>query len=635
MRNIKIYLVFVTVCLMNSFIYANDYPVSAIADSLKIDAVAVVRDYSIVFTQSNLNNATYTVTEVTTILNKQGDYYAHFRTYGDKSRELSSFSGIVRDASGKIIRKIKKGDLIVSSISEGSTMASDSYSISYECQHLSYPFTVEYSYQVKIKNGVISYPSFSPVGFQESLERAEFKLELPLDINLRKKSNYACNIQNEKIVDKNIYSLSLIGLKARKYEVLAPSFREILPRVLFAPSDFCYDSHCGNMSTWGSYAEWVSKLLKDRDILSADLVAKLQAMTKDAKDDREKVRIIYEYMQNHSRYVSIQMGIGGLQPAAAMHVAKNGFGDCKGLSNLMKAMLKAVDIPSNYCEISMTERELYPDFANVSQTDHAILLVPLKGDSIWLECTSQTLPFGFVHDDIAGHTALVISEDGTESKLCRLPVYTDKQNNKETILVVDIHEDGQASGHISFVEHLHGYVSAIPVFNSKDRDKMIKYINTYLKLPHIEFSGINATENKASLPSCRLDAAFQAPDYGNKTGNRLFLPLCPLHKGTLNMFSAESRTWDIVMQNGFSETDSIVFNLPESYTLETLPKDVDINTPFGSLKTKTEQKDNQIIYTQYLDIYSTRHSKESYKEVKDFFAQISTTIKRKLVLRKI
>lgn len=615
--------------------FAQGYPISAIPDSLKDAAVAVIRNYSTAFSQSDKNNGTYDVTQVITILDKRGDAYANFSEYGDKFREMKSFSATITDAYGKVIKKVKKGDLTISTISDG--LASDDYYIYYKAQSPSYPFTVEYTYQLKFKNGIISYPRFAPcLGFEIALEKADSRIELPADINLRYKANYDCNIKKEKIETKNIYTISLLSQKAKPWEPLAPSFRELLPSVLMTPSGFCYDSQCGDLSSWQSLGAWTAALLNGRDILPPDLVTKLHDMTKDIKNDREKVKIIYEYLQNNSRYVSIQLGIGGLQPIEAAKVAKNKFGDCKGLSNLMKAMLKAVDIPSNYCVINMSEKEkyLYSDFSNINQTNHVILLVPLKNDSIWLECTSQTLPFGYIHDNIVGHDAHVIAEDGSGGKLCHIPQYADWQNNKETKLLVDIKEDGGADGNVTFIEHLHGYADNAQAFRSNDREKQIRYINTWLKLPQMQIGDVNTSEDKSSLPSCLLTANFQSANFANRTGSRLFVPLSPLYKGTLTMFSAEKREWDIEIDTGFSETDTIIYTLPQSYVLESLPKNIDLSSAIGSFKTEIKQNGNKVICIQKIDINSGHYSKDLYPEIKIFYNQLSASLKRKLVLRR-
>lgn len=611
---------------------AQEYPVAAIPESLQTDANAIVREHSQSFVQSDINSGTYKVRKVITIFNEKGNRYAHFYEYGDKFREITGFSGIVRDAAGKIIRKIKKGDLTITSISDD-TFASDNYSVIYECLSPAYPYTVEYAYQEKWKNGILSYPSFAPFdGYNIAVEKADYTIEIPKEIKFRYKENYKSGIKQESAADKIRYSVSLHNREAIAYEPLAPPYKEVFPHILMAPGDFCYDSSCGNMKNWKNYGLWISNLLKDKDILTPDFAAKIKNLVKNAPTAEEKTRILYDYLQKNSRYVSIQLGIGGYQPSEAAFVAKNRLGDCKGLTNLMKAMLKVVGIPSNYCVISMREKDLYHDFPSFTQADHVILMVPLKNDSIWLECTSQTLPFGYVHQDIAGHDVVVISESG--GTLCKMPFYTDEQNNKKTTLNITVNEDGSAYGKVSMVESLDGYERFYRSFRSKERKSITEYINANIKMPQIQIKDIHTGEDLTELPSALLSSDFETKDFANKTGARMFIPICPLKKTNFNVFSSSERTLDIVLSSGFSECDTIVINIPQSFTAESLPKDISLVTPFGKLSTVTKKENNKIIYTQDIHIMAGRYDKDQYQEIKAFFSEITSAVKRNLVLKK-
>lgn len=616
-----------------SFFLLQAYPqIPIVHGDLTENADAIIDNLNEEFIQTDINNATYKVTKTVTVLNKQGEKYGNFYTYTDKFRELKDFSGVVKNAAGAEIRKIGKKNLITSSLS--TEMATDGYHVIYNCQVPTYPYTVEYTYTERWKNGILSYPPFMPAeGFKQSVRKANYRIELPADLNLRYKSNFDCQIKEELINGKHVYSFSIEELKATEKEPLSPISREIIPMVFIAPSKFCYDSYCGDLSGWNTYGAWIASLLKERDKLPADFSDKIKAMVKDATTDREKVEILYKFLQDNWRYVSIQLGIGGFRPIEAASVCKTNYGDCKGLSNLMKAMLNEVGVKSYYTVIYSGDKKYFPrDFSNGGEGNHVILHVPLANDSIWLECTSQTLPFGFVHDDIAGHDALIINEN--EGVVCRLPEYADELNERKAILNIQVAEDGTAKGHAEFVEHLHWYTYFVKYMTSKDRKEVLQYLNNNVRFPKVQFGQVATDEDKSPMPSCILKTDFDIGEFANRTGSRMFIPVCPLDKREFDLFKSDKREHDIVIDNGFTQTDTIIYNLPEGYTLESMPKDISVKNRFGALETSVKQDGTKVVYSQKIAIFSGRYSKEDYPSYKGFYKQVSDAAKRRIVLKK-
>ena len=99
-------------------------------------------------------------------------------------------------------------------------------------------------------------------------------------------------------------------------------------------------------------------------------------------------------------------------------------------------MLKEIAIPSTYTVISTTNERLWPDFSSANQMNHVILQVPLPKDTLWLECTDPSLPFGYIHHGIAGHAALLIAPAG--GSIHRLPTYPDSLNTQHIIATITL-----------------------------------------------------------------------------------------------------------------------------------------------------------------------------------------------------
>ncbi len=164
------------------------------------------------------------------------------------------------------------------------------------------------------------------------------------------------------------------------------------------------------------------QLIKGRNILPDEIKKKVHDLTDNLKDDKEKVFGLYDFLQQNTRYVSIQLGIGGWQPFEASYVAEKKYGDCKALSNYMIALLKEAGITGKYIEIFAGESPppFIEDFP-FSQFNHVISCVPLKKDTIWLECTSQTKSAGYMGSFPGDRNAILIDETG--GHLVHTPVY--------------------------------------------------------------------------------------------------------------------------------------------------------------------------------------------------------------------
>jgi transglutaminase-like putative cysteine protease len=111
---------------------------------------------------------------------------------------------------------------------------------------------------------------------------------------------------------------------------------------------------------------------------------------KNTANDKEKIRKLYHYLQDETRYINVTINIGGLKPYPASYVAKNKYGDCKALTNYFKSILDYIEIPSYYTKVYAGSpiNKIDKNFPS-QQSNHIILYIPLKGEDIWLDCTSD------------------------------------------------------------------------------------------------------------------------------------------------------------------------------------------------------------------------------------------------------
>jgi len=608
------------------------FPESQISEELRKDAFAVVRQSKQNLVQIDQNSGTYKVDFVITILNKKGDDNAIFAIYEDKFRELKSFSGEIFDAKGKSIKKIKRDDLYVTAFSEH--LATDGKSTLYRPKSPSYPYTVKYSYEMKFKNGIMSYPKFVPIkDFNVSVENAEYSLTIPKNINLRaKKLNYNFE-ENSTVSDKNKNCIfSAKNIKAFVNESYSPDFEDLFPIMYLSPDKFCVQKVCGDFSSWENFGLWAVELLKGRNLLPTSTVEKAAELTKNAENEREKVKILYNFLQNTTRYVSIQLGIGGWQPITAADVAKTGFGDCKGLTNYMKALLEAVGIQSYYTIIRLDrhKKTLMSDFPSFQEMDHVVLCVPLKNDTIWLECTNNYTPFGYIHSGIAGHNALVIREN--DAVFTTLPDYPKNVHKETNLIEIALSSGGNAEFEVkshytmNVFERYYDYLFEL---TAKDE---VEAIGGLLDVHKPQISNIKKEFDLSSAPSMSLSYSVKCDEYASKTATRMFIPINPI-RTSMRKFSGKTRTNDIVFSSILNETDTVKIRLPKGFYLETKLKPIEISSPYGNFRSEISEENGTIIYIQNIELFNGNFPASEFEAIKSFYEQIETAQSSKITLR--
>ena len=613
--------------------YGQGYPVSAIPDSLKDGALAIVRYSSEHFVQQDDRNGTYKVVYVITILSEKGKSYSDLVIPEDNFRELKKFSGEVYNASGKVIKKIAEKDLSATAYSPELTLAHSGKMTYYQYHSPVYPYTVKYEYEMKFKNGigVWAYPEFDPIPYYDvSLEQAVYTLQIPANRQLRYKAQGTDMQPVKKDQSVNVYTLELSGFKVITYEKWAPK-TELFPFVYLSPDAFCVADVCGSMTDWVTYGQWCAELLKGRNTLSQKTIDKVRELTKNAANQREKVKILYDYLQKTTRYVAIQLGIGGWQPMKAEEVAKTGFGDCKALTNYMKSLLEVVEIPSYYTVIGLERKRFFPDFPSFGQADHVILMVPIEGDTVYLECTSQHAPFGYI-GSLAGHDALAISAD--KIFFHTLPDYPPHTNEEINRIQIQVETDG--TGHLTI--HSTYKNEEYELLNYLLRNADIKERNTILSgLLHVHKADIIhfRKEETPDLPP-RLDLYFttKCEDFATQTGSRMFIPLNPSRTGLKDLLPGSTRKYDIVMDASIYQNDTVTIRIPEGYGIENLPKSVEIDSPYGYFKSDITEESGQLIYTQTLEIKKGRFPVAEFDEMKKFYNRIETLQSGKVGLKK-
>ena len=570
---------------------------------------------------------------VITVLDKKGLHAADFQVSLNKGySSLNRFSGVVADANGKVVRKIKKGDLTYFEYSE--MLADDACYYHYGCASPGYPFTVTYEWEEKHEDGIVGLPLFVPQNeYHQAVRSAHYHLEASPGLEFGYKVFNVDADVKESVGEKGrkVLDIVLDSLPALIKEPFSPSMYELLPHAYVVPATFVFDGYEGSYASWQEYAAWLHSLMEGRGVLPQDFVLELKQKASQCGGDREKVQLVYDILASSTRYVSVQLGVGGMQPAPASEVHRTGYGDCKALTNYARAMLAELGIESNYVVINTEREDITKDFVNGAQFNHAILQVPLPGDTLWLECTNPTLPLGYLHDGIAGHEALVVDDAG--GVVCRLPAYADSLNVQLNRMTLTLAADGGVVAAVRRECRAAQYES-LKFFSRLSEVEKRDFLRSSLDMPNADVGGIGIEEIKDGEPFFAVECSVESGRYGSRSGNRLFLPLNPF-KSTVSLPEEEERRSDIVIRSGGVYLDSVEFVLPDGFEVESLAQPVDVSTPFGSVSLNVVQEGNSVFVVQRSSIVKGRYPKEMYGALRLFVKLLSGISDSKMVIRKV
>jgi len=614
----------------------NDLPLNtaslSIADSLKMDAHAVYHlDEGIVDVKA-AGKYTFTVHQIITILNDDGDYLLNQRHGIDKFNKIDDVEIKVFNSLGMETKKFKKKDFIVSAAYDGISLMTDNKVMSLRVAVPGYPCKLDISYTKEVTS-FINLPSWYIQSPGVSVELSRFVVNVPAAIDIRykvKDINIVPAISSFGGYKKYLWEAK--NLQAKKAEEGAGGFARV-PTILIAANQFEYDGYRGEMKDWKGIGVWYNDLVKNTNQLSESYKAEIGKLVQGAGSDKEKLKILYENLQKNFRYVSIQLGIGGFKPFAADFVHEKKYGDCKALSNYMQACLAAVNIKSYSAWINAgaDRAPVDPGFP-YDGFNHQILCVPLNKDTVWLECTSNKTDFAHLGNFTENRNALLLTENG--GVLVSTPSSRAEQNIFSVRTEIIINDDG--SGKTETVIRTSGEYKYEQLSVSQEKSDMQKYyfIN-HLGFPNPDEFELNFGEKKLQPLTTKIKMAIgKIHDFN--AGSKMFLRSRIYKLWSHKLPADENRKEAYLFNCPFEKTDTSIFKLPEGYIGDVLPKPKEIKCDYASYSTKYwyDAGDKTIYSTAKLALTHHVIPAVKYATVKKFFDEVLMDDSQKIVIKK-
>nr|WP_315233785.1 DUF3857 domain-containing protein [uncultured Flavobacterium sp.] len=620
-----------------SFIFAQkiEYNSLNISDSLKENANAVVRLNQIDIVIASQRSMTIKTKRVVTVFNELGLKAVKGAENFDRRRTVKEIEAVVFDSFGNEIKKIKRKDFKDQSAVDGGTLFSEGRFIYMDYTPTQYPFTIVYESEVETSNTAFIPTWLLLSDYNVSIEKSNLNVLFSAALGFRKKE---FNFSNFKIKTVTATATQLqyeaLNVVAQKYEDYTPTAK-LFPRVMMGLENFNLEGVDGSAKNWKEYGKWFSEnILLGTTNLSHEAKTKIKALVGSETDPIKKAKIVYKFVQEKSRYVSVQVGIGGFKPMLASDVDRLGYGDCKALSNYTRALLEVVGVPSYYTELygDRDVKNIEADFFSI-QGNHVILCIPNSSESIFLECTSQDDPFGFQANFTDDRDVVVMKPDGGE--IIHTKKYHDRDNSQISTGRYSIDESGNLSGTIKIVSAGSQYNAKAVTEKLQLSEKDLHYKQYWSNINNLKVAKITVENDKEKIQFIE-NINLSAANYGSISGGKMILAINAYNQYSGNVKRIRNRKNPFEIPRGYLDADEIVIVLPSDFQIDFLPSNFELQTKFGEYRTEIIKKDtNDLVYKRTIFIKKGIYTKTEYDEYRLFMEQISKNDNAKIILTKI
>lgn len=451
----------------------------------------------------------------------------------------------------------------------------------------------------------------------------------------------------EPVVNGSVYTWELRDISPLEIEPASPSLVNLVPRLAvdYFPAEGARLSASRAFDSWNEVSRWYSGISDSQAQPDARIIAKANELTANTRTELEKIQAIARYVQS-IQYISIQIGVGRWRPHAASEVLAKSYGDCKDKANLMRALLKVVNIDAYPVLIHSGDptfvQEVWP---SPRQFNHCIIAVKVSdatqaatvldvaslGRLLIFDPTDDSTPVGDLPNHEQGSLALIAA--GDKGALARMPSTSSETNQLDRLAQVQLSADGSIVATLKERARGQSAVAYRREFRGLSKPDYLKRIEGWITAGATSSKVTKiAPEDDLNSGQFALDVDFTAASYGQSMQNRLlvFKPAIVSRRESLFLTEATRKHPVVLGARAFSETVSV--KLPEGFDVDEIPEAIKIEAPFGSYKTTYDVKDRELVFTRTLAQKAGSIPVEQYQIVRNFFERIRAAEQAPVVL---
>ncbi len=405
------------------------------------------------------------------------------------------------------------------------------------------------------------------------------------------------------------------------------------------PSRYLPQLHVSTLPSWQSVADLYWTLSKDRMVANEEIKRITADLIKGKNSPEEKAKAIFYYVEEKTRYVAKELGIGAIQPRPAALTCENKYGDCKDMTTLLVAMLGEAGIKAHPVLLKAgSKAPIREDLPGLNAFNHAICLAEIGGKKFWLDATAQICPWGEIPGADRGCDAFVI-RDG-KGQFETIPHFTPEENQQSLSAKLDLNPDGSAKGKITITGTgdvnmaLRGTLIYLPPDKIKPVvERIAQGLAANARVTDYRLSDFRDKDKPVTI---EMDVTF--PSWAKKSGDLLVFNARPeqVGGGTSTPFGPDTiRRTPITQENSAMGKSVLELTLPPGFTVLAVPDAADVKSDIGHYTRSVSVTGNTLTIQISGKDFRGTIPPNRYGEVQSYFDRYLKAVDESVVVKKM
>jgi hypothetical protein len=455
-----------------------------------------------------------------------------------------------------------------------------------------------YKYEMQKKYEDVKY--FTALYFNDEYPvlKKKISFDIPnwLEVELKEFNFEGFKITKTSTQDNNITHITYTfdDVPAISKEDETPGRSYIYPHILILAKSFMKDGaktplfrDYNDLYKW--YHSLVLMMKDDPNVLKA----KVAELTANAKTDDEKIKNIYYWVQDNIRYIAFEDGIAGFKPNEANHVFEKRYGDCKGMANLIKQMLKVAGFDARLTWIGTKHIAYDYKTPSLAVDNHMICTLIHKGKKIYLDGTEKFNSLGDYAERIQNKEVMI--EDGDKCIIEKIPAGNADANKelfKATLRVEN--EKMVGSCNKSFIGE--SKTQFLNIYNSFETNKKKERLDGFLsrQKKDIQVNDVKTSDFKNRDNTLTLDYSIAVSNKVSAFDDEIYIDLDFMNE--YKSFELKDRKVDYEMDYKTNFNSEITLKIPDGYKVTKIPSNLNIKENNFDVNISFENTGKEIVY---------------------------------------